>query len=115
MATEPSHLVTAAHLVEFDQYVREWQRILNLSDWRIERSSRRSKAMAEVSFDSEARLAVYRVGKDFGEPVTSRGLKATALHELLHIFLFDAINDPSEGNEHRPINVLEKLLMEANL
>jgi len=113
MATEPSHIVTAEHLVEFDQYMREWQAVLNLQDWRIERSYRRSRAMAEVSFNSGARLAVYKVGKDFGEPVTSRSLKATALHEMLHIFLFDAISDPSEANEHRPINVLEKLLMGA--
>jgi len=112
---DPSHVPTAAHLLEFDGYVRDWQRILNLSDWRIERSGRRSKYLAEVVMDTEARLATYKVGKDFREPVTSKLLKATALHELLHIFLYDAINDPSEGNEHRPINVLEKILMEANL
>lgn len=111
MSTE----VTAADLKEFDTFVAKWQKRLNLSDWRIERAHRRSKAMAEVSFNDEARLASYRVGANFGaEEVTADSLERTALHELLHVFLHDALTAPSDANEHRVINVLEKLLMEAN-
>ena len=110
------HDVTPAHVAEFDGYVLKWQRLLNLSDWRIERSARRSKKnMAEVSMNDGARLATYRVGVSFGtEDVTSALLESTALHELLHVLLHDATTDPTEANEHRVINVLEKLLMEAS-
>jgi len=106
--------VTPAHCREFDGYVAKWQKLLNLSDWRIERGYRRSKAMAEVSFNDEARLASYRVGANFGAAeVTPDSLERTALHELLHVLLHDLLADPTEASEHRVINVLEKLLMEA--
>lgn len=108
--------VSEADCLVFDAAVAHWQKVLNLSDWRIERSaSRAKKNMAEVVFDAPARLATYRVGLSFGaDKVTHRALMETALHESLHILLHDLINaDPSamESAEHRVINVLEKLLM----
>lgn len=106
--------LTPAHCKEFDGYVLKWQRLLNLSDWRIERAPRRSKAMAEVSFNDEARLATYRVGANFGaEEVTPDSLERTALHELLHILLHDLSVNWTEANEHRVVNLLEKILMEG--
>lgn len=108
--------VTDAHCLEFDGYVAKWQRILNLSDWRIERGFKRCKAMAEVTIDVDARLAVYRIGLSFGATeVTSDSLERTAVHELLHIVLHDAIKDPSDASEHAVVNMFEKLLMGANL
>lgn len=106
--------LTDEHCAAFDGYVQKWQRLLNLSDWRIERAARRSKrAMAEVSFDKPARLATYRIGVSFGAcEVTPDSLERTALHEVLHILLHDALDEPGEASEHRVINVLEKLLME---
>lgn len=106
--------VTEADCAAFDGYVQKWQRLLNLSDWRIERSPKRTKrAMAEVSFDKEARLASYRIGASFGgAEVTPDSLERTALHELLHVLLHDALDNPSDATEHQVINVLEKLLME---
>jgi hypothetical protein len=107
-----SNDVTVADLKEFDRYVAKWQVLLNLSDWRIERAHRRSKAMAEVSFNDEARLATYRVGTTFGaEEVTPDSLERTALHELLHILLHDLSTEWTDANEHRVINLMEKLLM----
>jgi hypothetical protein len=100
----------------FDGYVAKWQRLLNLSDWRIERAQKRSKRnMAEVTFDDEARLASYRIGVSFfSEEVTPDSLERTALHELLHILLHDLSVDWTESNEHRVVNLLEKLLMERS-
>lgn len=106
--------VTDANCAAFDQYVEKWQRLLNLADWRIERSNKRSKrSMAEVTFNKGARLAVYQIGLSFGScAVDSDSLERTALHELLHVLLHDLADDPTEATEHRVINVLEKLLME---
>ena len=104
----------------FAQSVRKWQQILSLGDWRIEKGSKPAKeAMASVEFNQTARLATYRLG-DFGaEKITPDSLDKTALHELLHIFLYDLMcvaTDPKssdeeiEMQEHRVINLLENLL-----
>lgn len=109
-----------AQSVEFDEQIRRWQDVLNLKDWRIERGAKAArKAMASVECDPEAMLAVYRVG-DFGaSEVNSESISMTALHECLHIFLFDLIasaQDPKSSQEqvdmaeHRVINILERLL-----
>jgi len=104
----------------FAQSVRKWQQVLSLGDWRIEKGSKPAKsAMASVEFTPAARLAVYRLG-DFGaEKITPDSLDRTALHELLHIFLYDllcvtadrqASDEDKEMQEHRIINTLEHLL-----
>jgi hypothetical protein len=99
----------------FDGYVAKWQKLLGLLDWRIERSTRRSKkSMAEVTFDDSARLASYRIGLSFGAAtVTPDSLERTALHEVLHVLLHDLLSNPDDATEHRVINVLEKILMGA--
>lgn len=105
---------------QFDGFVRHWQQVLNLQDWRMERGSRPARgAMACVECDSPARLAIYRLG-DFGsEKITPTSLSHTALHETLHVFLFELVavaQDPKatpeqlESAEHRVINVLERVL-----
>ncbi len=111
--------VSEADALLFDAYVAKWQQLLNLQDWRIERSSAAAKnAMASVEFNLPARLAVYKLG-DFGsEAITPESLEQTCIHELLHIVLFDLINVVSdkssdeeiESAEHRVINMMEKLL-----
>ena len=104
----------------FAQSVKKWQQVLSLGDWRIERGSKPAKAaMASVEFNPAARLATYRPG-DFGaEKITPESLDQTALHELLHVFLHDLMTvaqdpkssqDEIEMQEHRVINLLEKLL-----
>lgn len=103
---------------EFDGYLKDWQVILNVCDWRIERINKAAKsAMASVEMDESARLATLRLGDFAGTPITSESLSLTALHEVLHVFLYDLIqtartNDEAsiEAEEHRVINVLEKLL-----
>ena len=106
----------------FAQSVKKWQQVLSLGDWRIEKGSKPAKeAMASVEFNQTARLATYRLG-DFGaEKITPESLDRTALHELLHIFLYDLMcvaTDPKssdeeiEMQEHRVINLLENLLSE---
>lgn len=108
---------------QFDGFVKHWQQVLNLQDWRMERGSRPARgAMACVECDSPARLAIYRLG-DFGsEKITPTSLSHTALHETLHVFLFELISvaqDPKatpeqlESAEHRIINVLERVLGEC--
>lgn len=111
--------VSEADAVVFDAYVQKWQQLLNLQDWRIERGGKPAKnAMATVEFNPPARLAVYKLG-DFGaEAITPEALEQTAIHELLHIVLFDLIevasgkstDDEVEAAEHSVINVIEKLL-----
>ena len=104
----------------FAQSFRKWQQVLSLGDWRIEKGSKPAKsAMASVEFNASARLATYRLG-DFGaEKITPESLDQTALHELLHVFLHDLMTvaqdpkssqDEVEMQEHRIINLLEKLL-----
>jgi hypothetical protein len=115
-----SNIPTPEDAKLFAQSVRKWQQILSLGDWRIERGSKPAKeAMASVEFNQTARLATYRLG-DFGaEKITPDSLDKTALHELLHIFLYDLMcvaTDPKssdeeiEMQEHRVINLLENLL-----
>jgi hypothetical protein len=104
----------------FAESVKKWQQVLSLGDWRIEKGLKPAKAaMASVEFNQGARLATYRLG-DFGaEKITPDSLDKTALHELLHIFLHDLMavatdpkssQDEIEMQEHRVINLLEKLL-----
>ena len=118
MATKLKNIPNKEQAKEFDKYVAHWQDVLNLHDWRIERGSRAAKAaMASVEFDDGARLATVKIG-DFGSAVVdSESLSITALHETLHVFLYDLIQTARNNNdvrleldEHRVINVLEKLL-----
>jgi hypothetical protein len=115
-----TNIPTPEHAEMFAQSVRKWQQVLSLGDWRIEKGSKPAKqAMASVEFNQSARLATYRLG-DFGaEKITPDSLEKTALHELLHIFLYDLMcvaTDPKssdediEMQEHRVINLLENLL-----
>jgi hypothetical protein len=115
-----TNIPTPQDAIHFAESVRKWQQVLSLGDWRIEKGSKPAKqAMASVEFTPNARLAVYRLG-DFGaEKITPESIDRTALHELLHIFLHDLMvvsqdpkssQDEIEMQEHRVINLLEKLL-----
>ena len=105
---------------EFDKYIKHWQQVLNLMDWRLERSSKPVRAaMAAMQCDGQARLGTYQLG-DFGAAtINEESLSMTALHECLHVFLFDLIStaqdrlaspDQLDAAEHRVINVLERVL-----
>ena len=115
-----SNIPTPQDALHFAQCVKKWQQVLSLGDWRIEKGSKPAKAaMASVEFNASARLATYRLG-DFGaEKITPESLNQTALHELLHVFLHDLVTvaqepkssqDEIDMQEHRVINLLEKLL-----
>jgi hypothetical protein len=115
-----SNIPTPEQSQLFAQSVRKWQEVLSLGDWRIEKGSKAAKAaMASVEFNQTARLATYRLGVFGAEKITPDSLDRTALHELLHIFLYDLLcvaTDPKssdeeiEMQEHRVINLLENLL-----
>src|SRR5437879_3239747 len=83
------------HVELFDLFVQKWAPILNLSDWRIVRDKRRrSKYMAEMhTVEVQHKLAKYRVGEAFGDnhAVTPETLEATAVHELLHLRLWELL------------------------
>jgi len=117
---KPSNKPTAEQARLFDEYIRHWQTVLNIADWRLERSQKTVKnAMASMQCDNQARLGVYQLG-DFGaSPINEDTLSMTALHECLHVFLFDLITtaqdrsstpEQLESVEHRVINVLERVL-----
>jgi len=105
---------------EFDKYIEQWQEILYLGDWRIERGLRKEKtAMASVICDNQSHLAVYRIGQFGAAEINAESLSSTALHECLHVFLFDLLSIAQDhtatqeqigAEEHKVINVLEKLL-----
>jgi hypothetical protein len=115
-----SNIPTPEDSALFAQSVRKWQQVLNLGDWRIEKGLKPAKsAMASVEFNEGARLATYRLGDWGAERICPQSLDQTALHELLHVFLHDLITaaqdprssqDQIEAQEHRVVNLLEKLL-----
>lgn len=115
--------VSAENALLFDSYIIKWQSKLNLLDWRIEPGASPAKnAMASVEFNAPARLATYRLG-DFGaEAITPKSLEKTALHKALHISLYDLIElaharanpEVIEAEEHRVINLFEKILLQDN-
>lgn len=123
---KPENPVLQEHAEKFAACVVFWADVLGLSDWRIVVSDVRSthKVMAEVyKFDLEQRSATIRLGKTFGrEEVTDRSLSDTALHECLHIFLYELLQFARENKceedigsaEHRVINVLERRLSDAS-
>jgi len=116
-----SNIPTSQDAEFFALCVKKWQSILHLGDWRVEKGLKPAKqAMASVEFNEGARLATYRLGDFGGEKITDEILEATALHEVLHVFLHDlmaASQDPKsseeeiEKQEHRVINRLEQLLL----
>jgi hypothetical protein len=110
---------TVVQAEQFDDFVKQWQELLGLQRWRIERGQKQAKdAMASVEFNDDAKLATYRLG-DFGAtPINEESLSQTALHEVLHVFLHELIAtaqdrgaEPSlDAVEHSVINVLESVL-----
>ena len=115
---------TNSQIEEFDTQVARWQRELGLLGWRIERGKKPAQrgAMAEVECQSEHRLATYRIGDWAGDEINSESLSKTALHEVLHVFLYDLIEVARDAKaddavlgavEHQVINVLERLIFEA--
>jgi hypothetical protein len=122
----PKNPVTDEHAQQFSACVVFWSDVLGLSDWRITVSETRSKhkVMAEVyKTDLGQRSATIRLGADFvNTEVTERTLSDTALHECLHIFLYewysfikaDAPAEDIDSAEHRIINILERRLSDAS-
>jgi hypothetical protein len=116
----PPNPMTEENKDAFDLYVRVWRERLGLIDWRVARSRKKTKNMAEVQCFHKDRLVSYRIGDDFGAtPVTSKSIESTALHELLHVLLYELVNqsecglegDALSSAEHRVINALGHLLM----
>lgn len=112
--------ISELHITAFSRYMRKWQRVLGLNDWRVERIRGRSTAMAEVEISLPDRLATYRLGKNFGDAkVTPEALDSAACHECIHVLLAEfksicqsrAPDDDVMAAEHRVVNTLEKLLM----
>jgi hypothetical protein len=108
----------------FILYVRQWQERLNLHDWRISVSAKpaaKANAAEVAILDLEARLASIRIGTDFGSlPIDDQSLDEFALHEVLHIFLFEfkslcrhecvVAEDVLMSSEHRLIHSLVHVL-----
>ena len=123
---KPGNPVKQADADAFDLFVSKWQDALNLRDWRIEKSSKHSRELAEIhSMDLKARLAVYKLAADFGadKPITGQSLEEIACHEVLHVFLHELIEfaklpggkeDDIESAEHRVIQTLVRLLVPEN-
>jgi hypothetical protein len=119
----PANPVKQSDADAFSLFVHKWRDRLNLNDWRIEKASKPAgKAnMAEVySISLPDRLAVYRIGTDFGsKPVTAQSVEEIACHEVLHVFVFElkeliqtgASEEVIMAAEHRIVNTLVGLLV----
>jgi hypothetical protein len=104
----------------FKQCVVEFSDRLNMRDWRVQVSNKPASkgSMADCSTSLEDRLAVVRIGSDWGDmEITSELIRETSCHELLHPFLAPLLaaamaRDQSamQAEEHSVITVLEKLL-----
>jgi hypothetical protein len=116
------NLLSAKQHEIFDRLMRVWQERLGLQGWRIERSHRPTKSMADVTFGHVSRMATYAVG-DFGATeITKATIEATVVHELMHVLLWEIVNQVQiglsgaalEAAEHHVVNTLEKLLMKGS-
>jgi len=113
---------TDEHIQSFANYLEQWQTVLNLNDWRIERSAKKASrgVIAQVAHSLPDRLAAWQLGADWGPlPVTDYELESAAVHELLHVMLAELIavaqskpdDDTMQAAEHRVINTLERILV----
>ncbi len=118
------HPVSDQDKEQLYKYARKWQDLLSLHRWRLTPSNLPTNAMAELKFskDNSHKLVKLLVGKHFGaEKVTAATLEMTAIHELIHILLYDygevCKESPYDTTrimeaEHAIVHVLEKLLYE---
>ena len=107
---------------EFERYLKEYQTLLNLRDWRIEHGGKPASpdSMAEVIIQPEHRLATWFLGKDWGPcPINEKTLRSTALHECFHIAFRGLIDaclsrdaDAIAAQEHSAITLLCNLILE---
>lgn len=127
---KPPHpnAVTPAASDAFSMRMKHWQAELNLLDWRVERSPKQAgrNTLAEVtSMSLKDRLAVYKLGADFGDtkPVTEHSLDEISCHEMCHILLCELIEfakdkdskpEDIDAVEHRVIHTLVRLLVPEN-
>jgi hypothetical protein len=123
--TPPHNPILPEHRELFDAYMRKWQKLFNLSDWRVVKKPGRAAKnnIAEMlEIDTTSRLARYRLGEDFGsEPVTPESLESAAIHEMSHLRLHELseisareglYNNAVLAAEHAVITVIEPLLLE---
>ena len=125
MKPAPVSPVSPDDRIAFEAYLLAWQDRLGLQDWRIRLAKKNASAqnMAEAKIFHVNRMANIFLGRDFGGAgVSPQTLEATALHELLHVFLCELVNqteygidgEPLQSAEHRVIHVLEKLLLKGD-
>lgn len=117
----PINPVSAQQSKAFDAFIVMWQKKLNLNDWRIVRSRRKTTNMSDIKPLVAHRLATYTLGADFGGTVVDdHSLENVAVHELLHVLLADLTEiaatpgytqDQLMAAEHRVINTLLTLLV----
>lgn len=81
--------LTAEENERFDYWMQYWQRKLGLTDWRIERGSRKTNAMCDVLVKHVDHLATYVTGDWGSQPVDEDSLRMTAFHECCHVMLED--------------------------
>lgn len=122
-ANSTDHYPTPDDAAEFWGYLDHWQKKLGLSDWRITKSPKPAVgALAQMEkFDWEQRMVTCRFGNNWRKtPVTPGNLEQTAVHELLHVLLYELIEAAKYGGtqahdlgsvEHAAINRLERVLV----
>jgi hypothetical protein len=119
-----THTVSDAHAKEYWRYLRIWQQKLGLTDWRITQGpdDKNASFMAAMSkWDWVQRQVMATLGRKWkSSPVTPHTLEQTAVHELLHVALYELIETARKPGvsdedlasiEHAVINKLEVLLV----
>ena len=113
------HSPTPEQIEAFYSSVNDYVVMLNIQDWRVERSPKKaaSGAMADVGISYPDRLAIVSIGKSWGQEITPELLSGTAKHECLHIYLTHLIECAKTRDEaliasaeHSVVVLLEKLL-----
>jgi hypothetical protein len=123
LATSTDHYTTPDDAAQFWAYLDKWQAKLGLGDWRITKSPKPAvNALAQMEkFDWEQRMVTCRFGNNWKKtPITAGNLEQTAVHELLHVLLYELIEASKYGGtqqhdlgsvEHGVINRLERVLV----
>jgi hypothetical protein len=118
---KPKNELNAEQLALFDARMHYWQDRLGLNDWRLEKSKRKTRNMADIKIFHRDRLCTYAVG-DFGAAaITDELIDKTACHECVHLLLAELLNvvsvsdddDLQMAAEHRVVTTLENLLTKA--
>ena len=111
-----NHPITPAHLASFTTKVAHYQRILGLTDWRIEVHQAEGDgddvyAWIKFGVEEESMLARIFISREWRTMPDKHALDDTALHEVLHVLLRPLLADGVAREEHAVIHRLVDVML----